>query len=188
MYSYGAKVKNVFCLFACFVLWFLFLTALGLHWDMRFSLNITLGASLVTVCRLSSCPTACDILVLSSGMKPTSLALEDTFLTTGSLGKSQAFFKVLYDRGLWSTGFYAVKPKYYVHSIHLGLHLPESHRTSKTQVTVGNRKWLPAMQWVKVFVSDPGVLCLLYETMAGRLFLCFRHNMVIMTLCLFTAL
>ena len=68
MSSYGTKVKKVFCLLIlfCFVCSFLFLAALGLHWDVRLSLNIVLGASLVTVHRLSSCPTACEVLVLST--------------------------------------------------------------------------------------------------------------------------
>ena len=183
----GQRLRTFFvCLLIlfCFVCGFLFLAALGLHWDVRLSLNIMLGASLVTV--------HTDSLVALQHVrswffwpriKPTSLALEGRFSNTGSLGKSQAFLKVLYDRCLWSTGFYAVKPKYYMHSIHLGLHLPESHRTTETWAT----GW-PAMLWVTVFVSDPGVLCLLHETMAGRLFLSFRLNTIIMTLCFFTAL
>ena len=47
---------------------------------------------LVAAAQGLSCPKACGILVSGLGIKPTSPALEDEFLSTGPLGKSPRFF------------------------------------------------------------------------------------------------
>ena len=50
--------------------------------------EVSTGASLVAACGFSD-PVACGILVLQSGIKLASPALEGGFLTTGLPGKSQ---------------------------------------------------------------------------------------------------
>ena len=58
----------------------LHLCILWLRWSSMRRMSSRLGGL--------HCPIACEILVPSPGIKPTSLALEDRFLTTEPQGKS----------------------------------------------------------------------------------------------------